>query len=176
MSCQLSQATEIINWFNNHSQAFTPCMLSSVLFLNYHTGHFHSFQPVITQGTSHIMSIEWLLKLQMAFRSIVMKHEGKLENAAGMKCEAVMKAHQIIGTINNMHFGVIWNSESPLLVLIITIHSYYKYPRRIISTHLLSQLTSVRAQAQEQTELLWSLGGYTNITATTLITSAGNPQ
>ena len=50
------------------------------------------------------MSIERLLKLWTAFRSIVMKHEGKLENAAGTKCEAVMKARQIIGTINNNAF------------------------------------------------------------------------
>ena len=47
-----------------------------------------------------------MLKLWTAFRSIVMKHEGKLENAAGMKHEAVTKACQIIGTINN---NAIWH-------------------------------------------------------------------
>ncbi|KZT64718.1 hypothetical protein DAEQUDRAFT_769439 [Daedalea quercina L-15889] len=92
----LDDALEIIKWFNNHTWALgmlkdtMATKIGKVLCL---------ILPVITHWTSHYLSVQQLIKVEHAFRQLLLDMEDNLVKCAGDKEEAQEKAMQIIAKL-----------------------------------------------------------------------------
>ena len=101
---QMMQVSEIINWFNSHSLALHMLYAEQRTLPEFSKGALSLIRGVITQWTSHVMSLERLLKLSKAMRSIVVKSSEALETAAAATPTAIKKACQIIAIIKEDKF------------------------------------------------------------------------
>jgi hypothetical protein len=99
----VSEALEVVKWFNNHSRALG---LLRQLQVTVH-GHFKSLiLPVLTRWTSHYLAISRLLELELYFCTLVLDSAKReiLRVCAGDKADQKCKADEIIGIIQNPSF------------------------------------------------------------------------
>jgi len=103
-SKRMAEATDIINWFNNHSLAlhilyaeqrtlpeFSECVLALI-------------RAAITRWGTHVTSLDRLLRVSMPMRSAAIKRGDDLRKAAGTKADAISKAKAILALINETTF------------------------------------------------------------------------
>src|SRR5260370_36120614 len=84
---RMGQASEIINWFNNHSLALHLLYAEQCTLPEFSHQALSLICGVITHWTSHLMSLDWLLWLKKPLKSIVVKSLEVIETAAGTQCD-----------------------------------------------------------------------------------------
>jgi hypothetical protein len=102
----MAQASEIVNWFNNHSLVL-HLLYSEQRTLPEFKGIAKTLiRGCITRWSSHVMSLQRLLELKQPLRSLVVKSSDTMLTAVGARQELIHKAQQIINIINSECF---WN-------------------------------------------------------------------
>jgi hypothetical protein len=101
---QMTQASEIVNWFNNHSLVLHLLYSEQRTLPDFKGTAKTLIRGCITRWSSHIMSLQRLLDLKRPLKSIVIKSTDNMLTAAGTRQELVRKAQQIIDTINSENF------------------------------------------------------------------------
>jgi hypothetical protein len=89
----VTQAVEVVKWFNNHSRALG--LLRQEQVITYHKV-LALILPVITRWTAHYLSSRRLLEVSTAIRACGLRHKETLLLCAGPKAEARAKATSVI--------------------------------------------------------------------------------
>ncbi|KAH6903798.1 hypothetical protein BKA70DRAFT_1103704, partial [Coprinopsis sp. MPI-PUGE-AT-0042] len=103
----VSEALEVVKWFNNHSRALG--LLRAQQMESNGLNHILSLiLPVLTRWTSHYLSLSRLLRLQLYFMGLLLSSSKReaLVTAAGPKAEQRRKAEEVIGIIERPDFWI----------------------------------------------------------------------
>lgn len=99
----MTEALEVVEWFNNHSRPLGILRAQQVK----EVGKYKSLiMPVLTRWTSHYLSVSRLLELQYFFRALVLDPARRfaLRLCAGDKADQKRKADEILDTIERSSF------------------------------------------------------------------------
>lgn len=100
----VSDALDVVKWFNNHSLALGMLRLVSMEKLG---RELSLILPVITRWTSHYLSVRRLLQLENPIRHLLLDSREKLLLCAGKKREAKEKAAKVLDVLGDPQF---WNN------------------------------------------------------------------
>lgn len=102
LSATMSQAADVVSWFNAHSFALhllyaeqRACEFIIVLAL---------IRAVITRWGTHVTSFKRLLKVCVPLRAVVLKKRSQIRDSAGPKREQKAKADSIMAIIESRPF------------------------------------------------------------------------
>jgi hypothetical protein len=114
------QAVDVIKWFNSHTRAL-GWLRQEQLTKSKHA--LALIMAVITQWTTHYLSMRRLLQVGKALRALVDWDSARLIEAAGTKDGAPERAQKIVNIIKDTHFWEnITRSEHEIMA-----HSYVIY-------------------------------------------------
>ena len=103
-SQHIAQATDVINWFNNHSLALHILFAEQCTLPEFSKCVLALIRAAITRWGTHVTSIDRLLRVSTPMRSAALKRGEDLQKAAGIKADAISKAKQILAIINDANF------------------------------------------------------------------------
>ncbi|KAG1723863.1 hypothetical protein EDB19DRAFT_1645013, partial [Suillus lakei] len=118
----IDDALEVVKWFNNHSRALGILNAAQVKILLKVKS---LVLPVLTRWTSHYLSVQRLLELEMPFKEILANSLEDLKTCAGNRSDMKRKAMQTLAILlrydfwHNLDMYVISCYEGIFLPLII---------------------------------------------------------
>ncbi|KAF9520227.1 hypothetical protein BS47DRAFT_1481590 [Hydnum rufescens UP504] len=104
LSVRMAEASELVNWFNNHSFALHILFKEQRSMPDFHDEVLTLIRAVLTRWATHVVSFNRLLKVELPMKSAVIKWRGDILKAAGTTAPAISKANQIIKTIEDIGF------------------------------------------------------------------------
>ncbi|KAJ8584682.1 hypothetical protein M405DRAFT_746591, partial [Rhizopogon salebrosus TDB-379] len=100
----VTEALEVVKWFNNHSRALS--MLRAVQ-LSKHGKILALILPVLTRWTSHYLAVTRLIETELAFKQLLLDAGETLEplvECAGGRADAKRKARETLGILQRPNF------------------------------------------------------------------------
>ncbi|KAF8844642.1 hypothetical protein BDN67DRAFT_666973 [Paxillus ammoniavirescens] len=100
----VNDALEVVKWFNNHSRALALLQDAQMAKLNL---ILTLILPVLTRWTSHYLSVTRLVKLELAFKQMLLDAGEDLETlivCGGTKADAKRKAKEVLDILQRPSF------------------------------------------------------------------------
>lgn len=104
ISVTISEALEVIKWFNAHSTALDLLRREQLLTSPDRTVPLALILPAITRWTAHFLAFSRLLFLAKAVQLCVMRHHDALLVCAGRAQDAKRKAQEVMDIVGDKEF------------------------------------------------------------------------
>ncbi|KAF9506863.1 hypothetical protein BS47DRAFT_1245069, partial [Hydnum rufescens UP504] len=100
----MAEASELVNWFNNHSFALHILFKEQHSMPDFHDEVLTLIRAVLTQWATHVVSFNQLLKVGLPMKLAVIKWRDDILKAADTMAATISKVNQIIKTIEDIRF------------------------------------------------------------------------
>ena len=98
----ISNALDVVKWFNNHSTALE--LLRQEQVITFDGLAWALILPVITHWTAHYLALSQILKLRQLLQICWTRHEERLVTCAGTREDLQEKARRIHGIVKDANF------------------------------------------------------------------------